>query len=141
MRLCVACGSEKEEREFYQRKQGKNRRCKPCHEARRREVDPYLNIKASLGQRRRDALRRGLPFAITLANLLPLPDSCPVLGIPLFVGPSGGGDNSPSIDRIIPAEGYVPGNVIVVSLKANRIKNDATVDELRKVVEFYERIT
>jgi hypothetical protein len=32
----------------------------------------------------------------------------------------------------------VPGNIVVVSLKANRIKSDATLDELRQLVDFYE---
>lgn len=59
-----------------------------------------------------------------------------MLGIPLFVGGSGGGDNSASIDRVRPELGYVPGNVVVMSLKANRIKNNATAEELEAVLNF-----
>jgi hypothetical protein len=61
---------------------------------------------------------------------------CPVLGIPLDRSPR---DNTPSLDRIIPARGYVPSNVIVVSLRANQIKGDATVRELLAIARFYER--
>ena len=48
---------------------------------------------------------------------------------------------SPSLDRIIPKKGYVEGNVIIVSDLANRIKADATLDEIKKVVEFYRKFS
>jgi hypothetical protein len=41
--------------------------------------------------------------------------------------------NSPTIDRIDPRLGYVPGNVHVVSHRANRIKNNATLEEFEKI--------
>ena len=47
---------------------------------------------------------------------------------------------SPSFDRIYPKKGYVKGNIVIVSNKANRIKTDATVDEIRKVADFYEKL-
>jgi hypothetical protein len=37
---------------------------------------------------------------------------------------------TPSIDRIDPKKRYVKDNIIVVSMRANRIKSDATVDEI-----------
>mgnify|MGYP006166398807 FL=1 len=37
-------------------------------------------------------------------------------------------------------KGYVKDNIIVVSMRANRIKSDATVDEIRKVADFYEKL-
>lgn len=50
-------------------------------------------------------------------------------------------NDSPSIDRIDPKRGYVRGNVVVVSMRANSIKREATIDELRKMVAFYESLT
>ena len=47
---------------------------------------------------------------------------------------------SPSFDRIYPKKGYIKGNIVIVSNKANRIKTDATVDEIRKVADFYEKL-
>jgi UDP-N-acetylenolpyruvoylglucosamine reductase len=41
-------------------------------------------------------------------------------------------DNSPSIDKIVPEKGYIDGNVQVISLKANVMKNNATPDDLRR---------
>jgi hypothetical protein len=84
------------------------------------------------------AKRAGLPFTITRKDII-IPSHCPILGIPLFkvTGKQGGGDNSPSLDRIRPELGYVPGNVIVISMRANRIKSDATIQELRDIASFY----
>lgn len=75
------------------------------------------------------AKTKGIPFSITEADIV-IPDTCPVLGIKLVQSTGAKTDNSPSLDRIIPDLGYVPGNVVVISLRANRIKNDATVEEL-----------
>ena len=81
---------------------------------------------------------RGIAFEITLDDLLPLPDTCPILGIPLsYVGKKkrrGYLDDSPSVDRIDPALGYVPDNVWIVSARANVIKNDGTVEEHEKII-------
>ena len=65
-----------------------------------------------------------------------------MLGIPLLRNEGGSAqwDNSPSLDRLVPGLGYVPGNVIVVSSRANVIRNNASIDELRKVLQFYESI-
>ncbi len=48
--------------------------------------------------------------------------------------------NSPSFDRIIPTRGYTKGNVIIISNRANRIKSDATVEELERVASFYRQL-
>ena len=69
-----------------------------------------------------------------------IPETCPVLGIRLCRSSKKGPcASSPSLDRIDNTKGYIPGNVVVVSYKVNRIKNDATVSELRAVLQFYER--
>lgn len=41
--------------------------------------------------------------------------------------------HQPSLDRIIPAKGYVPGNVIWISSMANTIKQSATANEVLAV--------
>lgn len=79
------------------------------------------------------AKRKGVPFAITKEHVS-VPDFCPVLGIPILHNTRGGfNPNSASIDRIIPALGYVPGNVVVISLRANLLKRDGTAEELAKI--------
>lgn len=68
-----------------------------------------------------------------------IPSHCPILGIPVYqmTGNGGGGDHSPSLDRIRGDLGYVPGNVIVISNRANRLKSDASIEELRSIASFY----
>ena len=56
------------------------------------------------------------------------PEFCPALGLRLEFG--GEIESSPSIDRIDNSQGYVRGNIQVISQKANRIKSDATREEL-----------
>jgi len=45
-------------------------------------------------------------------------------------------NNSPSIDRIVPALGYVRGNVALLCWRCNNLKRDATAAELQKVVDW-----
>lgn len=84
------------------------------------------------------ARKKGIEFTITAEDITPIPKFCPILGIPLVrnLGGKTGNDNSPSIDRIDPTKGYVPGNVQVVSHKANWIKGSATLEELRELVNW-----
>jgi hypothetical protein len=90
------------------------------------------------------AAAKGIAHTLTPADLLPLPRTCPALGIVLDYDASQGGganDNYASVDRIVPEKGYVNGNVVVVSQRANRIKNDAHPEELRRIAEFYTQFT
>lgn len=83
--------------------------------------------------------RDNIAFDLTEDDFI-VPEYCPVLGIKLEFGLKRYSDNSPSIDRIDPTKGYVKGNVIVISRRANTIKNNATVDELFKIARFYEQL-
>lgn len=84
------------------------------------------------------ALAAGIPFNINYKDI-EIPEYCPLLGIKLNRHLGEGGRtsacwDSPSIDRIIPELGYTRENVWVVSLKANTIKNNATLEELELLV-------
>jgi hypothetical protein len=81
------------------------------------------------------AVKDGLPFDITLDDII-VPEMCPVLGISIAKNSSRCQPNSPSLDKIIPQNGYVKGNVEVISHKANTIKSNATIEELEKVLEY-----
>lgn len=60
--------------------------------------------------------------------------SCPLLPhIDFNFKAKGVSDHSMSIDRINPLKGYVPGNVWLISAKANRIKNNATFEEFEMI--------
>ena len=85
----------------------------------------------------------GIPFEVTVEDLMPVPLTCPVLGIKLnwYKDGRGGSDESPSIDRLEPEVGYVPGNVSVISQRANRIKNDSDLAELLLVATWVQAQT
>ncbi len=79
------------------------------------------------------AKKANVPFDITVEDIGPLPMYCPVLGIKMQTNLGSPKDNSPSLDRIKPALGYVKGNIAVMSWRANRLKSDSTADELERV--------
>lgn len=96
--------------------------------------DPALSMLRSAKAR---AKKRGLAFDLTREDIA-IPSLCPVLGIELVQGVwSGFIDSSPTLDRIDSAGGYTRGNVVVISWRANRIKCDATVSEMKKLYDFY----
>ena len=83
--------------------------------------------------------QKDLPFNIEEIDIM-IPTICPVLGIPISPGEGKPRPNSPSLDRIIPEKGYVKGNIVVISSKANTIKSDATPEEIIMVGEFYKKL-
>lgn len=85
------------------------------------------------------AKRRGVPFRLSLADILavwPADGCCPVLGTPLVWGVGAHTENSPSLDRVVPELGYVPGNVAVLSRRANLMKHNATAAETQRLAEW-----
>lgn len=44
--------------------------------------------------------------------------------------------DSPSLDRVDVGKGYIPGNVRVVSFKANKFKSDHTIDEIMALARY-----
>lgn len=87
---------------------------------------------------RKRAMALNIPFLIEPYDIK-IPTICPVLGIQLTA--DGPRDTRPSLDRVVPANGYVLSNINVISFKANRIKSDATPDELRRVLAYSEYAT
>lgn len=85
------------------------------------------------------AKRRGIEFTISIEDIV-IPDVCPVLGIPIVTERGRGHcHDAPSLDRIDNKAGYVPGNVRVVSYRANVLRGDSTAEELRALLRDAER--
>ncbi len=81
-----------------------------------------------------NARRAGVLHTIRRSDIK-LPQYCKYLGVRLdYRLASERGSlrswNAPSIDRINPALGYVPGNIQIISDLANRMKQDATIPQL-----------
>jgi len=83
------------------------------------------------------AKKRNLPCTITVDDF-EIPEFCPVLGVPLLTSATRTHPNSPSLDRFHPAMGYVPGNVVVISHRANRLKGDGILEEHKRLVSWME---
>lgn len=81
----------------------------------------------------------GLPHTLQLSDVV-IPELCPVLGLPLRKTLGRQGPHSPSLDRLDPAQGYVPGNVVVVSWRVNALKKDATPHELVRIASYYSQL-
>jgi len=94
--------------------------------------------KAMLASARCRAKAKGVPFNLELDDVV-IPQVCPVFGWSFdWLGKVT--DNSPTLDRLIPEKGYTKENVRVICHKANRIKSNGTIEELRKVVEWWDSL-
>jgi len=131
MRLCTNCKLPKNK--YYKN----NNVCTDCYKERRynhRRENPKLRLLSSAKHR---AKKENVPFNLS-ADDFDIPSHCPVLGIELKynIGIGGFRDNSPSLDKRIPELGYVKGNISIMSFRANRIKNNATLEEIEKIHEW-----
>lgn len=102
-----------------------------AHYKKQRETDPNRLNFTRLKQR---AKQEGTPFNLEYEDL-PVPEVCPILGITID---RRNRDHTPSYDKIIPSLGYVLGNVAIISCRANRMKDNATLDELKALVTYVE---
>lgn len=119
--------------------------CKPCSNAQSRKnfriskSSKRGHAKQIFDKRKRLAKLRGIPFTIEFDEVFKLAgDKCPVFNTPLSWCELGGKPkaNTPSLDKMIPELGYVPGNVFWVSYRANSIKTNATMEEISMVLKY-----
>lgn len=88
------------------------------------------------------ALRENVPFNLVLQDLVDIAtDECPIFHTPFVWGISGLGKgrtrpDSPTLDRILPELGYVKGNVAFLSYRANRIKDNGTMQEHYNIADW-----
>ncbi len=108
------------------------------------ERDRYRNLDNTLPiqfrQRKSYSLKKGIPFSI-MFDEIEQPTHCPILGFELNYKWSGSVGKSAdpakaTLDRLDPAKGYVPGNVFVISWKANQLKTNTTLAELEKILKY-----
>lgn len=106
----------------------------------RRRADPSQWGTQVLPRIRHRAAKKGLECTIQGTDLV-VPEFCPVFGFPLILGRYGhatGHPDGPSVDRFDNAKGYTPENVRVISNRANLLKKDATVEEIRMLLRYME---
>lgn len=99
--------------------------------ARSRDFRSEDQVAALLSSCRQSARRKGFEFNLTAEDIV-IPKTCPYLGVELTnVQGKGRVWTNASVDRIDSSKGYVSGNIQVISCKANTMKQNASVDELR----------
>ncbi len=102
----------------------------------KREKENSNSPKRILSRVKSRAKLTGQYFNLDISDIV-IPEFCPVLGIRLNPNPgkgSGYHNDSASVDRIDSSRGYEKGNIRVISNRANLLKNNATVEELEKVL-------
>jgi hypothetical protein len=141
--FCKICNSEVTpfERKKYYNQRRKARRKDPVYRKKELLQEKQSKIKNRekhlWNSARRRAYYKKIPFNIEITDVF-IPEFCPILKIKLTKDNLTLGDrNAPSIDKIIPQLGYVKGNIMVISLKANIMKNDATPEELLNFSNFF----
>lgn len=144
MRQCKMCHATKNLDEFPKNsntKLGVLHICKPCWSEKKAldYRDKWFTYQARL--KKAVSKKSGLPYDLTPEYLKSIwTDNCPVFNKP-FVRHDKSNDMCPALDRIDPSKGYTKGNVAYISSRANRIKYDASIEELKKVLSYLEGAT
>ena len=151
--VCRRCGSTNRQPNGFSPKGGVRTRCRDCHygdkrdflkkhpgrysanstrnkKRRKREAElagtvyrSWRPLRVLYKNAQNRARKYNVPFTITEQDIV-IPEFCPILGVRLEHGRGVTTNNSPTLDRIVPALGYVPGNVAVICHKANRVKGN-----------------
>jgi len=149
-KTCTKCKEHKPLNEFSKQVDGKDGirpYCRYCAKVYNENVCPFKKWFASKKGRTKFA---GKEFTIE-------PEDIPGVKIKRFKGEhqrwpemwelgiklswkgkgNGGQDNSPSLDRIDSTKGYIPGNVMIMSNLANKMKSNATIEQLNQFSRYY----
>ena len=116
-KVCTKCASRKSLSEFYnnESKDGLKAECKSCKKI----------YRDNMGRK------------YTSWEATEYPKVCPIFDVDLDWGRNGCNDNSPSLDRIDSTKGYIPGNVMMMSNLANKMKNNATPKQLKQFGRYH----
>jgi hypothetical protein len=135
-KICPNCSKSKGSLEFdicSGAADGLQSWCRGCSSAKyHKQTSRQLLVQA-----RTRAKKLGIEFTLTISEI-EIPEKCPVLGIDLYTNKGKAGYNSPSLDRIDSTKGYVPGNVKVISYRANWLKGNANIEEVRSILKYME---
>ncbi len=136
---CKTCEQEKPATAFSVHKQCRVgydlSRCKECKKSYSLAANKWASRTIEqkiLNRAKTRATAKGIPFDIDIEDII-IPDVCPVFGKPFIYGDHAW---TYSIDRIKPELGYVKGNIMIISNKANMMKNDATTEEIGMLYAF-----
>lgn len=108
---------------YYSKNQEKRQQTTSKWLQQRPEIRIYNSSRANARKTNRE-------FTLTIEDIV-IPEYCPILGVKLTnILQHGKQRYNPSIDRIDTSKGYTKDNIHIVSFLANKMKNDATKEEL-----------
>ena len=150
-KLCNKCNKELSFNKFRERKDTgwkdinnkfRYSYCRECEKKRFKEAYKKDPIPQMLSNSKIRAKAKKLPHNITsddIREVWPKDNICPVLKKPFEMGFKSRKTKSmaPSLDKIIPSKGYTKGNIVVISDIVNRLKSDASLEDLKKIINFY----
>lgn len=148
---CTSCGEFYPPGMFEKNSRFTRRQCNSCHNKQtvvRRYSTKERRIRAHLNRIKHASTEKSTPFNLDydyIKGLLKYQgNKCfysdhPIVFYAHGETPSRG--MSPSIDKIVPGNGYVKGNVVWCLDRYNRMKNDATLEEMKLYMPmWYERV-
>jgi hypothetical protein len=101
--------------------------------------EPWVNVFRNAKTR---AKQMKLPFNLTeeyVREIWPKDNKCPISGVEFVLGAKKVTPYSPSLDRTVPLDGYVKGNVAIIGYKVNSIKSNITDPNLfRRLADWLE---
>lgn len=132
--ICIPCHLEDARKRYEQ--ESEEQRARRRRKGKQWKRDNVASVLVSRAKQRASNL--DIPFSLSPDDI-EVPDVCPVLGVEMEPG-AGTNSNSPSLDRLVPSQGYVVGNVKVISSRANRLRGDHTVEEVEAVLQYMRGI-
>ena len=131
---CPSCGDDSTESKHP------SGYCKPCgnklarkYRIKKDKERPFYNKHI---RKKTECRIKGLPYNLSEEYLEQIwTGVCPIFGIKIVLTGSLSDSNYANLDRIDPKLGYIKGNVQWLSARANRLKNNMTIDELKRLYE------
>jgi hypothetical protein len=136
---CKKCNKEKLYKDFSEHKQCKlgidTSACKLCKKS---AVDwKKVPLEKRIFNRVKSrAKNKNIEFNLELEDII-LPEKCPIFNKDFIYGDN---DWTYSVDRINNFKGYLKDNIQIISNRANRLKGDFSVEELRLIVNYLENL-
>lgn len=128
--ICKTCAEGKSYRELRNLRRISDKEFRDHINATKRESRKKHFIHSMWKAAKFRADKKGIPFSIVEDDII-IPEKCPILEVPLVFGTKDNYEYTPSIDRIDNNKGYIKGNVMIISKKANSMKNSASQQELQ----------